>query len=116
MIQDTCEEFVPARPRAILGGMWSRTIVAAAVATALLAGFPSPAVVNDDPCAYDSEGKPVKMNWPPNPNVVDGFVECFGNSYNDAYNTCCRPFSREQKRAQQPLRPSLFLDAVNQEN
>ncbi len=49
----------------------------------------------DDFNPVDSEGKPVKMNWPPNLNVVDGFVECFGKSYNEAYNTCSRPFGRE---------------------
>ena len=42
----------------------------------------------------DSHGNPVEMIWPPNLNVVDGFRECFDKNYDEAYNTCSRPFKR----------------------
>jgi len=29
--------------------------------------------------------------WPPNLNVVDGFIACFGKSYHVAYRDACRP-------------------------
>lgn len=40
----------------------------------------------------DSFGKPIKVIWPPNLNVVDGLISCFGKSYNVAYNECSAPF------------------------
>lgn len=36
-------------------------------------------------------GKTMKMRWPPNIDVVDGFVQCFDKSYEDAYASACRP-------------------------
>ncbi|MFC3550471.1 hypothetical protein ACFOLC_05525 [Lysobacter cavernae] len=37
-------------------------------------------------------GQPsIKMRWPPNIEVVDGFVACFGRAYNEAYGASCRP-------------------------
>lgn len=41
----------------------------------------------------DSFGKPVKVNWPPNLNVVDGLLDCFTDSYDYAYNNCVGPFA-----------------------
>ena len=39
------------------------------------------------------EGQPVmKIRWPPNIDVVEGLISCFGKSYADAYGTdACRP-------------------------
>lgn len=36
-------------------------------------------------------GKTMKMRWPPNIDVVDGFITCFDKSYEDAYASACRP-------------------------
>lgn len=36
-------------------------------------------------------GKTMKMRWPPNIDVVDGFVNCFDKSYEQAYANACRP-------------------------
>lgn len=33
---------------------------------------------------------PLRMRWPPNIEVVEGLLNCFGKSYNDAYGTACR--------------------------
>ncbi|NLC61701.1 MAG: hypothetical protein GX761_10540 [Gammaproteobacteria bacterium] len=34
---------------------------------------------------------PLRMRWPPNIEVVDGLLNCFGKPYNDAYDMACRP-------------------------
>lgn len=34
---------------------------------------------------------PLRMRWPPNIDVVEGFVNCFGKPYNEAYGAACRP-------------------------
>lgn len=34
---------------------------------------------------------PLRMRWPPNIDVVDGLLNCFGKPYNDAYDMACRP-------------------------
>lgn len=40
------------------------------------------------------DGKPIKIAWPPNLNVVDGLLQCFGTSYAEAYGpTCTRPIT-----------------------
>lgn len=36
-------------------------------------------------------GSPVKLAWPPNLNVVDGLIACFGKSYQEAYGRCAKP-------------------------
>lgn len=37
-------------------------------------------------------GHPVtRMRWPPNIDVVDGLVACFGKSYSEANGSSCRP-------------------------
>lgn len=36
-------------------------------------------------------GKTMKMRWPPNIDVVDGFVKCFDKPYEAAYASACRP-------------------------
>ena len=37
-------------------------------------------------------GQPaMRVRWPPNIDVVDGFVACFGKPYNEAYGSSCRP-------------------------
>lgn len=33
---------------------------------------------------------PSRMRWPPNIEVVDGLLACFGKSYADAYGVACR--------------------------
>jgi hypothetical protein len=39
----------------------------------------------------NNSGKPIKMRWPPNIDVVDGLIKCFKKSYRDAYSTSCSP-------------------------
>ena len=34
---------------------------------------------------------PMKVRWPPNIDVVDGLVACFGKPYNEACGMSCRP-------------------------
>lgn len=36
----------------------------------------------------DSEGNPYQITWPPNLNVVDNFIICFGKPYSVAYGGC----------------------------
>lgn len=36
-------------------------------------------------------GTSMKMRWPPNIDVVDGFIGCFDKPYEVAYNNGCRP-------------------------
>jgi len=37
-------------------------------------------------------GQPsLRMRWPPNIEVVDGLLNCFGKPYNEAYGMACRP-------------------------
>lgn len=39
------------------------------------------------------DGKPLAIAWPPNLNVVDGFIACFGQPYAKAYAPpCTKPF------------------------
>ncbi|MDR7193753.1 hypothetical protein [Luteimonas terrae] len=33
---------------------------------------------------------PMRMRWPPNLDVVDGLLRCFGRSYAEAYGPTCR--------------------------
>ncbi|MGY0635260.1 hypothetical protein [Luteimonas sp. A478] len=33
---------------------------------------------------------PIRMRWPPNLDVVEGLVKCFGKSYSEAYGASCR--------------------------
>ena len=35
------------------------------------------------------DGTVVKMNWPPNMNVLEGFKACWGKPYKDAYGSAC---------------------------
>jgi len=35
----------------------------------------------------DSKGKPVRISWPPNLDVLDGFLKCFDRSYAEAYGS-----------------------------
>ena len=40
----------------------------------------------------NNSGKPFKMRWPPNIDIVDGLIKCFDRSYRDAYDDAtCRP-------------------------
>lgn len=34
---------------------------------------------------------PMRMRWPPNIDVVEGLLNCFGQSYDQAYGMACRP-------------------------
>ena len=43
----------------------------------------------------DIDGRAVDLIWPPNLNVVDGFVACFSKSYDEAYNECSGPLVRK---------------------
>lgn len=49
-----------------------------------LAALPKPSDMN----MKDADGNPVKIDWPPNLKVVDGFVACFGKSYAESYGDC----------------------------
>jgi len=54
-----------------------------------LAALPRPA----DFAPRDPLGRAISVSWPPNLNIVDGFVACFGRSYREAYGTprCAPP-------------------------
>ena len=43
----------------------------------------------------DINGRAVDLIWPPNLNVVDGFVACFSKSYDEAVNKCSGPLVRK---------------------
>ena len=43
----------------------------------------------------DINGRAVDLIWPPNLNVVDGFVACFTKSYGEAFNECSGPLVRK---------------------
>ncbi|MDJ0793086.1 MAG: hypothetical protein QNI98_02495 [Woeseiaceae bacterium] len=49
-----------------------------------LASLPKPSNFR----AVDRDGNPVEMSWPPNLHVVDGFLECFEETYATAYDYC----------------------------
>ena len=34
---------------------------------------------------------PFRMRWPPNIDVLDGLINCFGKPYDEAYGMACRP-------------------------
>jgi hypothetical protein len=51
-----------------------------------LARLPRPA--DFDP--RDPQGHPLRMAWPVNLDVVDGFIACFGRTYVQAYGPACR--------------------------
>lgn len=53
-----------------------------------LARLPRPASFNP----IDRSGTPLAVSWPPNLNVVDGFIACFGKGYDEAYTRCTKPF------------------------
>lgn len=36
-------------------------------------------------------GQTMRMRWPPNIDVVDGFLACFDRPYDEAYGADCRP-------------------------
>lgn len=52
-----------------------------------LAGLPEP----KDFSPVDRNGNPVTIAWPPNLDVVDALITCFGRSYEEAYVSCRRP-------------------------
>lgn len=49
----------------------------------------------------DIDGNPIDMIWPPNLNVVDGFIDCFEQDYDWAYNNCSRPFLKTDAKPKQ---------------
>ena len=61
-------------------------------AQAALASTPRPDGFNP----VDTHGNPVELIWPPNLNVVDGFLECFERDYDWAYNNCSRPLLKTE--------------------
>ena len=44
------------------------------------------------------DGKPFEIKWPPNLNILDGFLTCFDRSYDQAYGTpqCAKPLAKVQ--------------------
>ncbi|MEM7430350.1 MAG: hypothetical protein AAF351_00295 [Pseudomonadota bacterium] len=58
---------------------------------AKLSAMPRP----DDFNPVDSFGNPVTIAWPVNLHVVDRFVNCFGESYDQAYNECKKPLAEK---------------------
>jgi len=48
-----------------------------------LAALPKPA----DFHPVGPDGRPLPIKWPPNLNVLDGFLTCFDRSYDEAYGT-----------------------------
>jgi hypothetical protein len=57
-------------------------------ARAILAKIPKPQ--NFDLSFKDAQGRVVKFTWPPNLQVVDGFIKCFDRHYKIAYG-CTLP-------------------------
>jgi hypothetical protein len=59
-----------------------------------LAALPRPA----DFHPIGPDGKPFQIKWPPNLNVLDGFLACFNSSYEKAYGsaTCTQPVAKVQ--------------------
>ena len=59
-----------------------------------LAALPKPA----DFHPVGPDGKPFKIDWPPNLNILDGFLTCFNRSYEKAYGTreCAKPLAAVQ--------------------
>lgn len=49
-----------------------------------LAVIPKP----DDLPTTDGNGTPFVVNWPPNLDIVDRFIKCFGQNYAEAYGNC----------------------------
>lgn len=49
-----------------------------------LAALPKPSNFS----ARDRDGNPVQLDWPPNLGVVNGFVKCFSDTYDFAYDRC----------------------------
>jgi hypothetical protein len=56
-----------------------------------LAALPRP----EDFQPRDVNGHPINLAWPPNLNVVDGFIRCFGQTYEQAY-ACAPPVAVER--------------------
>lgn len=52
-----------------------------------LIALPKPKTVPN----FEMMGQVVKMPWPPNLNVLDGFDKCFGQTYREAYENCTKP-------------------------
>ena len=66
---------------------------------AALAEARSNLLVVEEPEGYnpvDIGGRPMRLIWPPNLNVVDGFIECFSRTYNQAFGECSRPLVQEE--------------------
>jgi hypothetical protein len=40
---------------------------------------------------HDRQGRPLPIARPPNLNVVDGMIRCFGKPYQEAYSACSAP-------------------------
>lgn len=51
-----------------------------------LAALPRPAGFQ----STDTNGRPINLAWPPNLNVVDALIRCFGRPYAEAY-ACAAP-------------------------
>ena len=65
-----------------------------AKAQAALARVPPPPGMDSKDATYQvtfADGSIKRMKWPPNSEVVDGLVACFGKPYSVAYGQDCRP-------------------------
>ncbi|WP_411359982.1 hypothetical protein [Pseudidiomarina sp. YC-516-91] len=49
-----------------------------------LSALPKPSGMN----MTDADGNPVDIQWPPNLQVVENLMSCFGRSYSEAYGDC----------------------------
>jgi hypothetical protein len=66
-----------------------RDIQGLRAARSRLASAPRPATIpGPDPSGKKDRNVEVKVNWPPNLNVLDGLIRCFDKPYKQAYN--CR--------------------------
>jgi hypothetical protein len=63
---------------------------AALAAVAPPAGKDVPPVVDGMMEVSMSDGQTMKIRWPPNIDVVEGLVKCFGQPYDTAYGSDCR--------------------------
>ncbi len=80
---------------------------ALAAARAALAALPAPPEANVKDGFFSfamPNGEVVKVAWPPNLDVVDAFVRCFGQSYRQAYSSqrCRHPYTSASPQGSTP--------------
>lgn len=57
-----------------------------------LSGIPEPDGYNP----VDVAGRPMKLIWPPNLNVIDGFINCYSMTYDEVFNGCVGPLFEQE--------------------